>query len=89
MDPGIGMATVYRMVNSLEEIGAITRKNIYQVSAPESEKKDTCIIELDDNTTKQLSTQALNLVIQEGMKACGYVDNQQIKNVILCSAGNQ
>lgn len=89
LDPGIGMATVYRMVNSLEEIGAITRRNIYQVPAPEPEEKDTCIIELDDNTTKQLSVQALNLVIQAGMKACGYVDNQQIKNVILCSAGNQ
>lgn len=33
LDPGIGMATVYRMVNSLEEIGAITRKNIYLVEA--------------------------------------------------------
>ena len=33
LDPGIGMATVYRMVNSLEEIGAITRKNIYLVGA--------------------------------------------------------
>ena len=33
LDSGIGMATVYRMVNSLEEIGAITRKNIYLVEA--------------------------------------------------------
>ena len=31
LDPGIGMATVYRMVNVLEEIGAIKRKNLYQV----------------------------------------------------------
>ena len=33
LDRGIGRATVYRMVNSLEEIGAITRKNIYLVEA--------------------------------------------------------
>lgn len=33
IDPGIGIATVYRMVNSLEEIGAITRRNIYLVEA--------------------------------------------------------
>ena len=33
LDPGIGMATVYRIVNSLEEIGAITRKNIYLLGA--------------------------------------------------------
>lgn len=27
-DAGIGMATVYRMLNTLEEIGAISRKHI-------------------------------------------------------------
>ena len=32
MDNRIGVATVYRMVNLLEEIGAISRKNMYRVS---------------------------------------------------------
>ena len=32
-DPTIGTATVYRMINTLEEIGAISRKNMYKVSA--------------------------------------------------------
>lgn len=32
IDPGIGAATVYRMVNLLEEIGAIDRKNMYRIS---------------------------------------------------------
>lgn len=27
-DSGIGLATIYRMLNTLEEIGAISRKNI-------------------------------------------------------------
>ena len=31
-DAGIGMATVYRMVNMLERIGAISRKNMYKVA---------------------------------------------------------
>lgn len=30
-DEKIGPATVYRMVNTLEEIGAISRKNMYRV----------------------------------------------------------
>ena len=30
-DPAIGIATVYRMVSSLEEIGAISRKKMYEV----------------------------------------------------------
>lgn len=31
-DSGLGIATVYRMVNLLEEIGVINRKNMYAVS---------------------------------------------------------
>ena len=32
LDPKIGTATVYRMINTLAEIGAISRKNMYKVS---------------------------------------------------------
>ena len=31
-DPLIGTATVYRMINTLEDIGAISRKNMYKIS---------------------------------------------------------
>ena len=31
-DDKVGVATVYRMVNLLEEIGAISRKNMYRVA---------------------------------------------------------
>lgn len=31
IDNTIGTATVYRMINTLEEIGAIDRKNMYRV----------------------------------------------------------
>ena len=31
-DSKIGTATVYRMINTLEEIGAISRKNMYKVA---------------------------------------------------------
>lgn len=30
-DPAIGMATVYRMVKTLEETGLIQRKNMYRI----------------------------------------------------------
>ena len=32
IDNSIGTATVYRMINTLEEIGAINRKNMYKVN---------------------------------------------------------
>jgi Fur family ferric uptake transcriptional regulator len=35
-DSHIGIATVYRMVNMLEEIGAINRRNMYKVIFSES-----------------------------------------------------
>ena len=35
IDSKIGTATVYRMINTLEEIGAISRKNMYKVECPE------------------------------------------------------
>lgn len=31
-DDSIGIATIYRMINLLEEIGAISRKNMYRIS---------------------------------------------------------
>lgn len=35
MDNSIGIATVYRMINKLEEIGAISRRNMYKVTCEE------------------------------------------------------
>ena len=34
-DPTIGMATVYRMVKTLEETGLIKRKNLYRIQVAE------------------------------------------------------
>ena len=40
IDPNIGSATVYRMINTLEEIGVINRKNMYQVDCSNCAKRD-------------------------------------------------
>lgn len=39
-DKNIGSATVYRMVNTLEEIGVLNRKNMYQVDCSNCIQKD-------------------------------------------------
>lgn len=84
MDSKIGTATVYRMINILEEIGAIDRKNMYKIDCRcEYKSEDSATIELDDNTVHHLSAQKWNLVILAGLKAYGYVKKQKIKNVIL------
>ena len=32
IDPSIGSATVYRMINTLEDIGVISRRSIYEIA---------------------------------------------------------
>jgi Fur family ferric uptake transcriptional regulator len=82
VDGKIGTATVYRMVNLLEEIGAISRKNMYRVAYSEHcPMKDACTVILDDDTTYHLSAQKWNAVVKAGLDACGYLGDQKIASI--------
>lgn len=82
IDPSIGTATVYRMVNTLEEIGAISRKNMYRISCGMNcGKENACVIELDDQTIYRLSSGEWYKVISEGLRRCGYVSAQKVASV--------
>ena len=91
IDPSIGSATVYRMINMLEEIGAINRRNMYRVSCiqPCDELEDdaqksgklACTIEFDDNSSIVLTQKAWNQIIQAGLSVCGYKDKQAIRSI--------
>ena len=86
IDKRIGTATVYRMINVLEEIGAISRKNMYKVACDEHcMMKNACTIELDDDTVIELSAGKWNQIIHLGLAACGYIDNQTVRNVVATS----
>ena len=86
IDPSIGTATVYRMINKLEEIGAINRRNMYKVACdPDCDLQNACTVELDDDTIKHLSAKNWNAVIQAGLKACGYVEDQKVRNITVQS----
>ena len=74
VDSSIGVATVYRMVNLLEEIGAISRKNMYRIScAMNCDMENACVVELDDDTVCRLSAGEWYRVISEGLRNCGYI----------------
>ena len=86
IDSNIGSATVYRMINLLEEIGAITRNNMYKIACGEEcHVEEACQIELSDHGTVVLSGSKWNMVIREGLKACGYIGEQEVKNVTVRS----
>lgn len=81
-DANIGTATVYRMVNLLEQIDALNRVNAYEVTcAPHTEGHDGYIVELDDSSVRFLSDREWNRVIEKGMRACGYIDKQNIRMI--------
>ena len=81
-DSSIGTATVYRMVNLLEEIGAISRKNMYRISCGMNcSRENICVIRLDDHTICRLSSGEWYKVISEGLRCCGYVDTQKVVSV--------
>lgn len=83
LDKRIGTATVYRMVNTLEEIGAISRKNMYRIACGMNcEQENACVIELNDGTEISLSGAKWNQVIQEGLEACGYLNGKKVQSVI-------
>lgn len=90
IDPDIGAATVYRMVNLLEDIGAISRKNMYKISCcMDCEKENACVIELDDHTICRLSAKNWYQVISEGLRVCGYVKGQRVMNVMIDHCANE
>ncbi len=85
IDPSIGVATVYRLVNTLEEIGAISRKNMYKIMySDKCNMKNACTVVLDDDTVFQLSAKKWNAVMKAGLSACGYVTaSQNISSVTI------
>lgn len=84
LDDAIGLATVYRFLNTLEEIDAINRNALYQVPCEEEcVLKSPCKVVLDDNTMYDLSPEDWNKIITAGLNACGYVKDQEVVSVIV------
>lgn len=92
----IGSATVYRMINTLEEIGAISRKNMYRIEEQETAGDEVnervltmapelslCTIAFDDDTVVEMSVNKWNQVIQAGLEACGYRSGHAVAKVYL------
>lgn len=89
-DKNIGFATVYRMVNMLENMGFINRKNMYRIACSETCKAGQgCLIEFDDDSKLELSGTDWNKVIYEGLKGLQLLDNRNIRSIlsIPCSEG--
>lgn len=80
-DPTIGIATVYRMISSLEDIGAICRNKMYEIQYQEeiSEEKGGFNIQLGQSMEDYLK--AIFLLQKQQMEVC----NIQIAEMMGCS----
>ena len=81
-DRNIGPAPIYRMVNMLEKIGAISRKNMYRISGCAACcQENGCTVRLSDATVCKLPSEVWKQVVREGLKNMGYIGDQDIESI--------
>ncbi len=82
IDKSIGSATVYRMINTLEDIGAISRKNMYRIACgTEDCTEKACCVTFEDGSILELTGKEWNSVIRSGLAAEGFKNNVKILRV--------
>ena len=84
-DSSIGVATVYRMLNVLEEIGAISRKNIQKTNCTGRccDMKGGCTVITEESKKIVLSEDDLQEALKYIMEKNGYEKVEEIKAVLV------
>lgn len=84
-DPNIGIATVYRMINILEEIGAISRKNLQKTVCTGRccDMKGGCTVVTDKSKQIILSEADIEEALKYIMEKNGYSNVDEIKAVLV------
>lgn len=82
-DPNIGIATVYRMVQTLEEIGAIKRENTHLMIPEEYVEVKECVLKLKGDKTLQLDQKQLKELLERGMDLLGYEKNVPVEEIFV------
>lgn len=86
---GLGIATVYRMVKALEDIGAIDRKNLYRISCEKTQKDkfrcSSCTVVLKNKKTLELSSSEWEKIVGAGLKQMGYQVEDKVESIIIRS----
>ena len=78
------------MVNMLEKIGAISRKNMYRISGCGTCcQENGCTIRLSDDTICKLPFEIWKKVMKEGLKNMGYIGEQDIESIEMTKATYQ
>ena len=84
-DESIGIATVYRMIQVLEELGAISRKNLTKNACPGRccDMKGGCTVVTDKSKQIFLSEEDIQEALKYIMDKNGYTNVDEIKAVLV------
>lgn len=80
-DPDIGMATVYRMMNILEEIGALKWRNEYKICDQGNSPSKKCFVEFGDASSMELKEDSLHGIIEKGLDSAGHLKGRKVKRI--------
>jgi Fur family ferric uptake transcriptional regulator len=84
-DPSVGVATVYRMIKTLEEIGAIDRRNLFAISCDHFEEtRETGVTFTDGITRERMSVEHLDWYqgLKNYLKENRMIENDDISVII-------
>lgn len=85
IDPTIGIATVYRMVKTLEEIGMIDRKNLYKISCDKALiPLDGVEVELANKEHIRMKPEDVKLALESWLSSQGMNGKKKITRVYQC-----
>jgi Fe2+ or Zn2+ uptake regulation protein len=74
------MATVYRIINTLEEIGTLSRNDSFCFfDCCDCQWENGCRLEFEDGTILNLSAEQWSEIVRSGLQQCGYASGKNIK----------
>ncbi len=83
-NPDIGIATIYRMLDLLEELGGVEKKNRCQlINSCHLKNQMSCKVVLEEGTDCELSEQSFLEVLESGLNEKGYTKGEKIKNIVI------
>lgn len=82
-DPGIGIATVYRTMDALEQVGALKRRTAYHLCDQVGQIGRRYQVQMEDGSVRELDDHLMKRVVACGMEACGLSDMKQVKEILL------
>lgn len=87
-DPTVGIATVYRIIKTLEESGLINRKNLYNITYEGMQlpkNNQFILVNEEDGSVKEIRKGGWFTQLQKELKLSGLIDDQQITIVVKAS----